>query len=158
MKTIKTLLLLLFGVPLIAGMIVAVFQNASMEAAAAKAPTEKQQRAAESAAIRAKARSDEKEKREREAFESEIASDGAELQDVWRQNPDIPKEVRDMVRSKKIRIGLPTKLVRLSWGDPKRVNTTTTANGTREQWVYESSYVYFEDGKVTAISQSKGEY
>lgn len=39
-----------------------------------------------------------------------------------------------------------------SWGRPDHVNRTTTARGTREQWVYGSgNYLYFEDGVLTAI-------
>lgn len=38
-----------------------------------------------------------------------------------------------------------------SWGRPERVNRTTTAYGTREQWVYGRNYLYFTDGVLTAI-------
>ena len=39
-----------------------------------------------------------------------------------------------------------------SWGKPERVNRTTFASGTHEQWVYGSrSYLYFENGKLTAV-------
>ena len=42
-----------------------------------------------------------------------------------------------------------------SWGYPKKQNTTTTASGTRIQWVYDFGYIYFTNGVVTAI-QEKG--
>lgn len=39
-----------------------------------------------------------------------------------------------------------------SWGKPEKVNRTTTASGTREQWVYGGqNYLYFEDGVLTAV-------
>ena len=39
-----------------------------------------------------------------------------------------------------------------SWGKPERINRTTFASGTHEQWVYGSrSYLYFENGKLTAV-------
>lgn len=39
-----------------------------------------------------------------------------------------------------------------NWGRPEHVNRTTTARGTHEQWVYGiGSYLYFEDGILTAI-------
>ena len=39
-----------------------------------------------------------------------------------------------------------------SWGKPERVNRTTIASGTREQWAYGSrSYLYFENGVLTAV-------
>ncbi|MFK4997947.1 hypothetical protein ACI2OX_12445 [Bacillus sp. N9] len=38
------------------------------------------------------------------------------------------------------------------WGRPKKINKTTTANGTNEQWVYDNyNYLYFEDGILIAI-------
>jgi hypothetical protein len=41
------------------------------------------------------------------------------------------------------------------WGKPERVNTTTTKNGEEEQWVYYSGYLYFYNGKLTAIQKTK---
>jgi hypothetical protein len=39
-----------------------------------------------------------------------------------------------------------------SWGKPEHINRTTFASGTHEQWVYGSrSYLYFENGKLTAV-------
>lgn len=39
-----------------------------------------------------------------------------------------------------------------SWGKPQSVNTTTTAHGVREQWVYGNrNYLYFTDGTLTSI-------
>ena len=40
-----------------------------------------------------------------------------------------------------------------TWGFPKDRNKTTTAYGVSEQWVYDKGYIYFEDGKVTAIQE-----
>lgn len=38
-----------------------------------------------------------------------------------------------------------------SWGKPEKINRTITTRGTREQWVYDGSYLYFQDGVLTAI-------
>lgn len=39
-----------------------------------------------------------------------------------------------------------------SWGPPASINRTTTASGTREQWVYGGrNYLYFENGRLTSI-------
>lgn len=38
-----------------------------------------------------------------------------------------------------------------AWGKPERVNRTTTQYGVREQWVYDNSYLYFENGKLISI-------
>lgn len=41
-----------------------------------------------------------------------------------------------------------------TWGSPDKVNKTTTARGTREQWVYGSGrYLYFDNDRLTAIQQ-----
>lgn len=40
-----------------------------------------------------------------------------------------------------------------TWGAPKKVNTTTTAAGKREQWVYEDGYIYLDNGIVTTIQE-----
>ena len=39
-----------------------------------------------------------------------------------------------------------------NWGKPNKVNNTTNANGTREQWVYrDGNYLYFDNGILTSI-------
>lgn len=38
------------------------------------------------------------------------------------------------------------------WGNPLKINRTTTVYGVSEQWVYDNyNYLYFEDGILTAI-------
>ena len=53
------------------------------------------------------------------------------------------------------RIGMTKAEVRKSlWGEPEDINKTTTAYGTREQWVYSGyRYIYFENGIVTSIQE-----
>lgn len=56
------------------------------------------------------------------------------------------------VETKEPEIGMSANEVYAStWGAPQKKNTTSTAYGTHEQWVYEDGYIYFEDGIVTAI-------
>lgn len=60
------------------------------------------------------------------------------------------------VRRKKpgVKIGMSKKQVieKTSWGEPERINRTTTTHGEREQWVYDGgSYLYFTNGKLTAV-------
>ena len=55
-------------------------------------------------------------------------------------------------------IGMTASQVRdaTSWGAPARINETITAAGRREQWVYSTSrLLYFDNGKLTAIEQSR---
>lgn len=41
-----------------------------------------------------------------------------------------------------------------AWCYPDHRNTTETAHGTREQWVYpDRGYLYFEDGRLVAIQR-----
>ena len=50
-----------------------------------------------------------------------------------------------------VRIGWNKEKCTESWGKPKSVNTTTGSWGVHEQWVYGDSYLYFENGVLTAI-------
>ncbi len=54
-------------------------------------------------------------------------------------------------------LGMTTEQVinETSWGKPARRNTTTTASGTREQWVYYNQYLYFENGVLVSIQQER---
>jgi hypothetical protein len=42
-------------------------------------------------------------------------------------------------------------VLKSSWGRPSNVNRTTYSFGTREQWVYDGGYLYFEDGILKTI-------
>ena len=47
-------------------------------------------------------------------------------------------------------------LHRSSWGKPERINTTVTARGTKEQWVYGlRNYLYFENGYLVSSQSSR---
>jgi len=50
-----------------------------------------------------------------------------------------------------VNIGANKRSVINEWGNPNKINKTETANGIREQWVYDNSYVYFVNGEVVAI-------
>lgn len=44
------------------------------------------------------------------------------------------------------------RVIQSSWGKPEKINSTTSLNGTREQWVYRGhNYLYFQDGILTTI-------
>ncbi len=70
------------------------------------------------------------------------------------QSAKIAKAIKDKKRREGVNIGMSQQdVLDSSWGRPERVNKTTTAAGTREQWVYRGyhSYLYFENGVLTAI-------
>lgn len=50
----------------------------------------------------------------------------------------------------KIWIGMTSEMAKDSWGLPTKNNRTVGSFGVHEQWVYSSSYVYFENGILTS--------
>lgn len=63
--------------------------------------------------------------------------------------------ITNAVLAGKVSIGMTAEMVRLSWGQPYRVNQTITAAGTDEQWVYDGQYVSLRNGVVRAIQTSR---
>lgn len=69
----------------------------------------------------------------------------------------IPTKDWSEIDQHEIAIGMGTDEVIASWGQPTDINTTTTAQGEDDQWVYRhcdtcsSSYVYFANGSVSSI-------
>lgn len=62
------------------------------------------------------------------------------------------RAVWNTIERESVSIGMSKEQVRMSWGEPEDVNSTTTALGRTEQWVYPGSkYLYFRDGKLTTI-------
>ena len=60
---------------------------------------------------------------------------------------------KEKKKSQGVYIGMTKQQVLDSmWGDPTKINKTTTKYGISEQWVYpNNNYLYFENGKLTAI-------
>lgn len=89
-----------------------------------------------------------------EQLERETAGLSVKGKRLKMKHPEWSIEECDLISRGRIRIGMTKEQVRAAWGRPYRVNTTTAAYGTHEQWVMHemgSSYVYFEDGICTAI-------
>lgn len=63
-------------------------------------------------------------------------------------------KVRDVVKNK-VWVGMTAYQARLSWGEPSSINTTLTASGNREQWVYGKDYLYVSGNRVRAIQTSR---
>lgn len=64
------------------------------------------------------------------------------------------KEIIQLVKNEKLKIGMTDEQVKFSWGKPDDINTTISVYGTSEQWVYnDQSYLYFEDGILTTIQK-----
>ena len=63
----------------------------------------------------------------------------------------IRKKMWNLIEHGKVKAGMYKDECRLSWGDPKNVNTTNSGHHVDEQWVYGESYLYFTDGVLTTI-------
>lgn len=64
---------------------------------------------------------------------------------------DNPPPVEEPPKPKLPQIGMTYQEVKDCLGEPNDINTTITKYGTRQQWVYYSIYVYFQNGVVTSI-------
>lgn len=103
-----------------------------------KIAAEKAQKEADVQAVKAKA--------EQEAYARTPAGR------VCTKHPTWTTEMCEAIGKGKIGIGMTEDQVKAAWGNPSRINRTTTSYGVREQWVYNmSSYVYLDEGVVTAI-------
>jgi hypothetical protein len=69
-------------------------------------------------------------------------------------HPDWDMETCQTIDQKEVSIGMTSEQVRLSWGKPERINTTTTANIEREQWVYGREYLYVVNGVLRSMQTS----
>lgn len=67
-----------------------------------------------------------------------------------------PARYAEAVVARRVAVGMTAEMVREAWGGPRDINTTITAAGRREQWVYSiGRYVYLANGIVTAIQTSR---
>ncbi len=55
------------------------------------------------------------------------------------------------IHNGEIWIGMTSTQCSESIGSPQRINRTTTMRGSREQWIYHSRYLYFENGILVTI-------
>jgi len=62
----------------------------------------------------------------------------------------LPSDIENLIIEKRIRIGMTKQQVILSWGKPERINRSVGSWGIHEQWIYGRTYVYFENGILTA--------
>jgi hypothetical protein len=51
----------------------------------------------------------------------------------------------------KVAVGFTKEMCELSWGKPKDIKNTVISGRKSEQWIYEDNYLYFTNGKLTAI-------
>jgi hypothetical protein len=97
--------------------------------------------------VREEAKKTERKRKEAEAKQAAKAR----LEEYVQAHP----EYREAILAKKVGLGMSTDDVIASWGKPDHVNTTVTAYGKHEQWVYGNTYLYFNDGRLTSYQQSR---
>ncbi len=51
-------------------------------------------------------------------------------------------EVAKKIAKKQIWIGMTKEMARESWGPPKDINRTVTAEAIHEQWIYSKAHLY----------------
>jgi|ERR1035437_8794231 hypothetical protein len=83
----------------------------------------------------------------------------AKIEEEQRQRDEAEKirqaKFAEAIDHKSIMVGMTTEQVRRSWGSPGKINSSGGAYGSHEQWIYESNYVYFDDGKLTSWQSSR---
>lgn len=57
--------------------------------------------------------------------------------------------------NREVYIGMPEYALIASWGEPERINTTTTQQSKEDQYVYTDAYVYLINGIVKAVQSSR---
>jgi hypothetical protein len=57
----------------------------------------------------------------------------------------------NLILQGKVVIGMTKEMAIFSWGKPEKTNSTITSNSVNEQWVYDGHYLYFKNGRLTAI-------
>jgi len=70
-------------------------------------------------------------------------------------NSNMSDELKSILMERKIRMGLTTKQVILSWGYPDDKNSSVGSYGRHEQWIYKhgdfkADYLYFENDILTS--------
>ena len=67
---------------------------------------------------------------------------------------DWPEPMWTLIEDSKVKIGMNENQVLLSWGNPKNINEDIYENETRQQWVYDDQYLYFQNGSLVSIQSN----
>lgn len=110
-----------------------------------KAEAEAKKQSALEARKKAQVEAAAKAKAEQAAYENSKAGKLCKAHPTW------IKEDCEMIAKGKVHIGMTKEQAIAAWGNPGDINKTTSSFGVHEQWVYGSSYLYFEDGILTTV-------
>jgi hypothetical protein len=64
-----------------------------------------------------------------------------------------PAAIEQAVLKRQVQIGM--EQARMAWGRPEKINRRVGSWGTHEQWVYGSTYLYFENGILRSFQDSR---
>jgi len=62
-------------------------------------------------------------------------------------------EIKNNLKNQQIKIGMTYTQVFLSWGAPQKMNRDVGAWGVKEQWIYNNTYLYFENDILTSYQE-----
>jgi len=71
------------------------------------------------------------------------------------RNKKWPTGIEEAVINKKVLLGMTDEQVQMAWGKPRSINRSVGAWGVHEQWMYGSTYLYFENGKLKSWQESR---
>ena len=66
-----------------------------------------------------------------------------------------PEHIKTAAIERRVLIGMTAEQATLAWGKPNRVNRTVGSWGVHEQWIYGSTYLYFDNDKLTSYQDSR---
>lgn len=106
---------------------------------------------------RMRARAPEMEKIAMEEFHREVEAQKMRAEQVEAfilSHDKITDTQKQALRESKVQIGMPETMVEFSWGRPHQKNDSVGPWGKHSQWVYGSTYLYFENGVLRSFQQS----
>lgn len=68
---------------------------------------------------------------------------------------DLARRVSEAIKGRQLIVGMTTEQAVQAWGEPKRKTVSGGEGGSREQWVYEGTYVYFKEGVLVSWQQTR---
>ncbi len=77
---------------------------------------------------------------------------------IYKENPlkkNFNDKIKKLIQQQKISINMTKEQLLLSWGQPRNINESVGSWGVNEQWIYESQYVYIENGVVTSFQSQR---
>ena len=62
-------------------------------------------------------------------------------------------ELKKLMTERRFQVGMTAQEVKLSLGEPQKINQFGDAGGTSEQWIYGDTYLYFTAGILKSFQK-----